>query len=439
VPTFPIQRTLIFCLLSVAALAQTARKPALKATPGEHKLASIHVTGSKRFTPEEVIAASGLEIGSVAGEEDFQKAARRLGECGFFTDVSYSYSFSPTGTKLDLVVADTDKLVPAHFENFVWFTDEELLAKIHERLPLFKGQVPFGGTLADQISDVLQALLVEHNVSARADYLRDTKEPGGPIDAINFRATGVNLVIQEVHFSGAGPDELPALNAAAQKLVGKDYSRGEVRNYATASLLPVYLGRGFLKVTISNPQTTVLRDTADDTEVAVLLSVTPGPQYKISGVKWEGNTVVPGAKLQSLIHAAPGQVANAPQLQADVEKIRKLYGTVGYMSASLKLEPQFDDATSSVAYIFEVHEGDVFHLGDLDIQGLDAKSVDRLRDAWTLRQTDPYDSSYPMRFFEQTVKLLSSGVTWTVSIHEGVNEEEKTVDVTLRYGLKPPS
>jgi hypothetical protein len=30
-------------------------------------------------------------------------------------------------------------------------------------------------------------------------------------------------------------------------------------------------------------------------------------------------------------------------------------------------------------------------------------------------------------------------VTWTISIHEGVNEEDKTVDVTLRYGIKPPS
>jgi len=37
------------------------------------------------------------------------------------------------------------------------------------------------------------------------------------------------------------------------------------------------------------------------------------------------------------------------------------------------------------------------------------------------------------------VKLLSRDVTWTVSIHEGVNEKEKTVDVTLRYGLKPSS
>ena len=89
-------------------------------------------------------------------------------------------------------------------------------------------------------------------------------------------------------------------------------------------------------------------------------------------------------------------------------------------------------------YTLQVTEGDVFHLGDLDIQGLDPKTTDRLREAWTLREADPYDSTYPKRFFDDTVKLLARDVTWTISIHEGVNEEDKTVDVSLRYGIKPP-
>jgi outer membrane protein assembly factor BamA len=432
-------RSLSVCLVGVLALAQTAKKPAQRSPSAEHKLVSIKVIGTQRYKPEEIIAASGLQIGANASEEDFQKAAKNLGECGLFRDVSYSYAATPTGTKLDLTLVDTDKLVPVHFENFVWFTGEELLTKIRERLPLFRGEVPIGGSFADQISDILQELLIEHHVTARADYTRDSKEPDGPVDAINFHATGVTLVVQEVHFTGASPEELPALNEAAEKLVGKDYSRAEVQNFASSQLLPIYLERGFLKAAFSDPQAKVLRNTADDTELDVQLAVTPGVQYKISDVKWEGNKAFSAEKLQGMIHAVPGQVANLPELQRDIEKARKLYGTVGYMDASIKPQPQFDESTKAVAYTLLVKEGDVFHLGDVDIQGLDGKSVDRLRDAWTLRPTDPYDSSYPMRFFEQTVKLLSAGVTWTVSVHEGVNEEEKTVDVTLRYGIKPSS
>ena len=159
----------------------------------------------------------------------------------------------------------------------------------------------------------------------------------------------------------------------------------------------------------------------------------------MSSFAWEGNSALKADKLQGMVHAQLGQTINAEQLRTDLDAIQKFYGTRGFMLATVKPVPEFDDAANSVAYKLEVNEGDVFHLGDLDIQGLDAKTVDRLREAWTLREADPYDATYPRRFFEQTVKLLSRDVTWTVSIHEGVNEKEKTVDVTLRYGLKPSS
>jgi outer membrane protein insertion porin family len=434
-----IFRTLTFCFLTIASFGQTTRKPAAKAAAVSGKLAAIHVGGTHRYTPAEVIAASGLEVGAVANEDDFRRAAQKLVECGFFSDVSYSYSAVPTGTKLDLELADSDKLVPAHFENFVWFTEGELLARIHERLPLFKGQVPIGGTLSDQISDILQNLLVPLSLSARAEYVRESKDPGGPIDAINFRVTGVNLTLTEINFQGAGPQELSELKSASEKLVGKDYSRSAVLAYATTNLLPIYLARGFLKASITDPQPRVGGDTADETEISVQLTVSPGDQYKISDLKWEGNKTFPADKLQTLVRAKPGDLANAPQLKTDLDAVHELYTKRGYMMAAVKANAKLDDSAKTVAYTLVVSEGDVFHLGDLDIQGLDPKTVDRLREAWTLRESDPYDSTYPRRFFEDTVKLLSRDVTWTISIHEGVNEEDKTVDVTLRYGIKPPS
>lgn len=430
-------RTLAFILLSISAFGQTARKPAAKpAVSG--KLAAIHVAGTRRYTPAEIIAASGLRIGVEASQNDFQEAAQRLGDCGFFSDVAYSYSSVSNGTRLDLELVDSDKLVPAHFENFVWFTDAELLARIHEKLPLFKDEVPIAGTLSDQISDILQNLLIPLSNSARADYVRETKEDGGPVVAVNFRASGVTLTLTEITFQGAGPDQLPALKTASEKLIGKDYSRSAVATYAQIYLLPIYQAQGYLNARLSNPQPKVVGETADDTEVSVQLTAVPGVQYKISDIKWEGNKAFPGDKLQNFVHAKIGDLANAPKLKSELEEVHKVYTTRGYMMAKVKAEPKLDDEAKTVAYTLQVSEGDVFHLGDLDIQGLDPKTTGRLREAWTLRESDPYDSTYPKRFFDDTVKLLSRDVTWTISIHEGVNEEDKTVDVSLRYGIKPP-
>src|SRR5580693_10811480 len=68
--------------------------------PTSYKLIAVTVTGSKRFTTEEVAAASGLPIGTIAHEEDFKKAARQLGESGAFSNIAYTFSYSSAGTKL---------------------------------------------------------------------------------------------------------------------------------------------------------------------------------------------------------------------------------------------------------------------------------------------------------------------------------------------------
>jgi len=419
------------------ARPQTTHKPQPKAAAGDHRLVSIKVTGGQRYTPDEIIAASGLKIGDTATEDDFKKATEELGKSGLFTNVSYSYAYSATGTKLDFQVADADKFVPARFDNFVWFSDADLIAKIHEVEPLFKGEVPVGGDLADRISDALQSLLLQHSLSAHATYIREGASHEGPIDAINFKADNVNIRIRQVSFPSAPADQIPDLAEAAQKLEGRDYLRSEVNAYVKSALLPVYLKHGFLKAAFAEPQAKVVQEDQDETQVDVDLPSTPGLQYKVSGFTWEGNSTFPTDKLQTLIRLQPAQTANAVQLQTDIEAVQKLYSTRGFMTASVKPEPVFDNANRTVAYKLEVHEGDLFHMGDLEITGLDVKTADRLREAWNLKPADAYDSSYPKRFIEQAWKLLPPKTNWTVSLHEGVNEKEKTVDVSLRYGIKP--
>ena len=428
---------LALVLLPGLARPQTARKPQPKRQPGDQKLASIKVTGSQRYTPDEIIAASGLKIGDAATEDDFKKATEELGKSGMFTNVSYSYAYSPAGTKLDFQVADADKFVPARFDNFVWFSDADLVAKIHEVEPLFKGEVPVGGELADRISDALQSLLLQHSLSAHATYIREGASHDGPIDAIYFKADNANIRIRHITFPSAPADQIPDLAGAAQKLEDRDYLRSEVNTYVKSAILPVYLKHGFLKAAFAEPQAKVVQEDHDETQVDVDLPSTPGLQYKVSGFTWEGNSTFPADKLQTLIHLPPAQTADSVQLQSDLEAVQKLYGTRGYMTASVKPEPAFDDTSRTVAYKLQVHEGDLFHMGDLEINGLDVKTADRLTEAWKLKPSDAYDSSYPKRFIEQAWKLLPPKTNWTVSLHEGVNEKEKTVDVSLRYGIKP--
>ena len=424
------------CLSFCSALAQTPRKQSPKELPpSAFKLVSIKTTGTKRYKSEDVVAASGLQLGQTVSEDDFKKAARVLGETGAFGDVLYSFQYSPYGTKLELQVQDAEKFVPARFDNLVWFSDQELLDQLHTQVPLFQGQLPVAGDLADQVSNALQGLVIARNVQGRVDYLRAAHEEG-PIEAFVFSVTGPQIHIGDVAFAGVGESELSLLVAAAKKLKGADFSRSILRTQEDKNFLPIYLQRGYLKATFGDAQAKVVKDTPEETTVDVSFPVDPGRQYKLTAVILEGHKSFSAENLKPLIHAEIGEPANAVQLDTDIEAIKKLYGTRGFMAVSIQPDMEMDDANSTVKYVLQIQEGDVYSMGDLEIRGLDTHTTARLQDDWKLRGGDPYDSSYSKRFLTEADKEISLLGDWNVSVRESLNREEKTVDVTLRFDPK---
>ncbi len=402
-----------------SAPAQVPRKTR-SLPPSAFKLISIRVTGTKRYTPDQIKAATGLQMGQTVSEDDFKAVSRHLGETGAFGDVAYAFQYSSEGAKLDIQIADATQVVPARFDNFVWLTDQELLQKLQARVPLFNGALPVAGNLADQVADALQALVTERNLQGKVDYLRYAPQDG-PITAFVFTVGGPAVHIRNVEFAEAAAPELPLLQAAAKALQGREYLRSVVRVYDEKDFLPIYLERGYLKAAFADAQPKIVQETPEETIVDVTVSVTPGLQYRMSDLQLSGYKAFEADNLRGLIHQQPGQPANTVQLAKDIDEIKNLYGTRGYMAASIKPEPEFDDAHSTVRYLLEFHEGDVYKMGDLEIHGLDSRTTARMVD---------------MQFVKEWMKELSRMGEWNVAMHTTLEDKDKLVDVTIRFDPK---
>ena len=207
------------------------------------------------------------------------------------------------GVKLELQLADTDqnKLVPAHFENFVWFTDDELRTALERRVPLFKQLLPLAGNLPDRVSEALQAMLTEKQFPGRVDYLREGDESGGAVTAIVYRVEEVSIRIRGFEFPGATPEQAALLTTAARRLTGAEYVRSSLAAVAKFDLLPVYLQRGYLKAAFGPSDARVLPHPAPAEDAQALppmfrwtaiLPVTPGKVYSTSSVEWKGNSAI---------------------------------------------------------------------------------------------------------------------------------------------------
>jgi outer membrane protein insertion porin family len=409
------------------------------------QLIAVKITGSKRFSEQDIVAASGLQIGTPANDDDFKRAARRLGDTGVFTDIAYSYSYSSAGTKLEFHVVDADKFVPVRFEDFVWFSDADLLRRIKEHAPLFDGELPLSGRLPEEVSDVLQAMLVERSIPGHVEYERVGKSDA-PVQAILYRVADVLIQIRNVEFVGAGEAELPALTAASKRVFEREYSRTVLRSLVEKQLLPVYYSRGYLKASFGDPQPKVVKQpsAANDegprnlTIVDVSFPVTPGQQYKLKSLQWSGNQAIPTETLAKMVRLEPGQPANMVRLNDSLGEIQKLYGSKGYVTSMITPQPSFDDTAGTVAITLEVKEGPVFHMGDLEFRGLDNGLTAKLRNAWKIRPGEIYNSTYLSEYLPAAQRLLPATLDWEVSPHVTPNVRDKTVDVDLIYTAKAP-
>jgi outer membrane protein assembly factor BamA len=403
-------------------------------TPTSLKLTDIRVSGSHRFESSEIVGALGLRVGEQTNESTLKQAADGLAATGMFSDVTYSYVSGPQGTRVEYRVNDIEKLLTPTFDNFVWLPQADLLSALAKREPLFRGGVPNAGEMYERLADDVKHVLEDLSVHATVEVLPQVPQNGGEVIGFTYTVRGVKLPIRRIEFPGASPELNGLLQRdAAKSLIDSDYSASRVRTIAAFDLMPEYRMRGFLKAAFGDPFAE-LQDNATGA-VALRLPINEGKQYQLASVQWVGNTAFTTADLTKFLKTPAGKPANEIQLEDDLAAISKVYGTRGFLEARLKPSFNFDDTKQLVTASIEVREGDQYHMGAVQFEGLAENTVVSLQKLWQLRRGDVYDNSYPGLF------LTGAGTHFNLSavrvqISQQLHRKNQSVDVLLRFAPK---
>ena len=404
--------------------------PALASAADRNNLARILVTGSQRYHEDDLVRATGLTLNTQVTADDLQTAANRLGDSGAFTSVQYLFksAIGAKGLEADFQVTDAEKFLPAVFENFVWFSEDTLQQTVHQAIPLYNGQLPTSGGMSDEVSAVLSKFLSSKGLPSEVSYLLAT-EFGQPPSAYKFMVTNANLKIQEVNLSGAAHMLPEQWSKSVSSLKGTVYLRSDVATVLQKSLLPIYHQHGYLKVAIAEIKPKI----EEKDLVTVDVGVVEGDQYRLGGFSWRGNTLIPSDELSKHISLKTGEPVNAPQLDRDLAQVRKLFGKFGREGVTIKAVPAFDGNT--VSYSFEVAEGELYHMGKLEIQGVEPDQAHKLAQGWKLGEGEPYDATYLEQFLAHTL-LRVPGHKWTWMTFEQIDDAQKTVNVRLQVKIE---
>src|SRR6185295_3352078 len=211
------------------------------------KIVAIEIEGVQTLTKETVISTSGLKVGDAFSVEATDAAAERLVSSGLFKKVGYSTRNAGSNVtitfKLEELKGQSSAVV---FDNFIWFSDEELAAAIVREVPSFNGSVPDIGNTNDAIKKALQNLLAERKLPGQVEYNLTEREH-------LFRVAGVPMKICTLHFPGAQSVSEEKLIEATRGSMDQEYSRQSAKTFPTYGLYPIYRELGHLRASFGQP------------------------------------------------------------------------------------------------------------------------------------------------------------------------------------------
>ncbi|HYX29484.1 MAG TPA: POTRA domain-containing protein [Pyrinomonadaceae bacterium] len=401
-------------------------------------LGRLEFVGLKRLTTEQVVAMSGLKVGQVIDANILDAAAEELLKTGLFRRLSYRVHNVGNQATVTFQVEESAVSLPVVFENFVWFSDEEILAAIRKDVLFFNGTSPASGETPDKIAAALQRLLTEKHIAGKVDYMpyvsKDKQE-------LLFTVNGAHIPICSMHFPGATAVPEAELVKAAQPLFKSDYSQKDTATFIPLNLLPLYHHLGYLQTQFQSPSATLETGAQCAGGVNVTVPVAEGLSYHWAKSVWDGNDKLTVEDLANALGMNPGDLADGVKIDAGVKNLRKAYANRGFLAPAIQAAPEFDDAASLVTYRFKIDEGPRYFMGNLVINGLTAAEADELKSKWTLGPNAVFDESYldqfrqgPLQEFMRTLMQRSrTSVRFHVEIEQKPDRQKLTVDVLINF------
>ena len=185
-----INHLLILCFVfATSAALSVAQDPRV--------IARIEFEGLKQIASTEALATSGLTINQPFKVEEVDAAAQRLLDSGIFRQIGYRTR--TTGNKVTVTFQVEEASggdAPVVFDNFIWFTDDQLMEAVRREVPAFTGRAPGTGKMIEAITRALQQLLTENKIPGTVEYLASQDMGGrllGHVFGVRAPKAGVHI------------------------------------------------------------------------------------------------------------------------------------------------------------------------------------------------------------------------------------------------------
>jgi outer membrane protein insertion porin family len=328
----------------------------------------IKVAGLQRVSVGTVLNYLPVQVGEEVGASSTPQIIRALYDTGFFQSVVLERE----GNTLIVRVVERATIGSVTIVGNKDIPSDKM-KEILKELDLVKGRVFQRASLERLEKELKQAYNAQGKYNARIET-KETLLTENRV-AINITVSeGRVSRIKEIQIIGnhdfSDSQLLPELALAPSGIftyfTKKDqYSKASM-DASLEALRSFYLDRGYLKFSVISSQVLLAPDKKD---VFINIHIEEGPQYRFAGFAVSGKTVLPKAKIDSLIQVKSGAVFSRKKVTESIAAIGLALGDVGFGFPAINAEPRLDEQNKTVFITFVVDPGRHVYVRRINFHG----------------------------------------------------------------------
>lgn len=422
----------LFLLLTASAFLCAS----LSAAAQKFQPKTIQFKGDPEYSDQELLSAAGLQKGTVLNFSDMKSHSQKLMDTGVFDSLSYKFD----GVDLIYTLIPATTLYPIRLENLPLAQNKELETALHERFPLYHGEVPSEGGLTESVRGALEEMLAAHGIKATVAAMPFSDLKLHKVTAISYSITAPPVQMGEIHLDNATAASDTKTTAILDKLTGTAYDMAGSPSQIETNLGNYYRDKGYLEAESHATLQNAPVITPEAVRIPFLVSVALGPQYKLSSIQLAPGLLVTQADFDRQAHIHPGDIATSQYVRENWQFIERQYHNKGYLKAIVHPTPSFDHTHNTASFTVTVEPGPVYTMGILTIQNVSEDLRAMMLAAWKMPAGAVFTqgailSYYAIRDANPVLGRIFAAVNCKYVLT--LNDDSHTVDVALRLEKRP--
>ncbi len=381
-------------LAAVLAVFPGGPLPAQEPAPDESEavVESVEVRGNQYVQTETLLYYVSTKAGDRYDEQRLKADFRRLWDTGFLDDLTLEVKDGPHGGKaVTFGVSERKRIQIVDFRGSKELTKSNIEDELKKRDAQIRIDTFYDLGRARKVEAIIREML---NAKGRpfASVKHEAKPIGGAAEQLSFTIDdGPKAKVQKIEFDGNTVYSDGKLASKMKKIKASGFWNlswlGGKSTYTESKWLgeppdpgdqkrieDFYLNNGYVTARVGQPRLSYTDGGSKKKPVkyvTLTIPVTEGEQYKVGDIKFEGLTVLKEQFVRPLFKTEPGEIYNESKFKKGFDKLRDIYGSLGYFQWTGAPKRNPDPARKVVDVTLSMDEDKRYYVGQIHVTGND--------------------------------------------------------------------